>query len=443
MTGKSWKRAALFELPQINIPSPLSIKKELSQITDVRKISTKKSITSLPLEKKLEVIRQSVYSILGRYKDFVRVIRDEKELSAYIDQVIEKGIGCLDTETNNSLDPITCKIMGVCLYYPNSRPVYVPMNHTVPGTDIRLEGQIDEKFMGQMIRRLKESGVKVIYHNGKFDLRVIYNTLGLYPPIWWDTMIAAQLLNEDEIAKLKNQYRMHVNPTMSPYEIEKLFLGVPYAWVDIELFALYAAIDAYDTYRLYEYQQRQFRQMGMGRLYNLFLNIEMPVVTISAQMEDAGVCVETEFLKRVDAKCRVQRDAFLKELTDTLAPYKSEVEAYQAQGKLDTPINFESSSQLQLVLYNILKAPIISEDGKRSTDKDTLKALKLPFTEALLKYRKVSKLINAFTTPLPNWLSPKDGKLHASFNQLGKEDNNVRTGRFSSTDPKFNWGFVA
>ena len=86
-----------------------------------------------------------------------------------------------------------------------------------------------------------------------------------------------------------------------------------------------------------------------------------------------------------------------------------------------------------LLLYDILKAPLI--DGERSSKKETLKALKLPFTDALLQYRHYSKLVNSFTTPLAEWISKKDNKLHADFNQLGKEENNVRTGRFSSSDP--------
>ena len=64
-----------------------------------------------------------------------------------------------------------------------------------------------------------------------------------------------------------------------------------------------------------------------------------------------------------------------------------------------------------------------------------MKALNIPFTKALLEYRHYAKLISAFTEALPKLCSTKDGKIHASFNQMGKEENNVRTGRFSSTDP--------
>ena len=102
------------------------------------------------------------------------------------------------------------------------------------------------------------------------------------------------------------------------------------------------------------------------------------------------------------------------------------------------PLNFNSSSQLQILLYDILKTTPLNES--KSTDKATLKELNTPFTKALLEYRHYAKLISAFTEALPLLRSKKDNKIHASFNQMGKEDNNVVTGRFSSTNPKLNWG---
>ena len=65
-------------------------------------------------------------------------------------------------------------------------------------------------FASTLLQKLKDNNTRIIYHNGKFDIRVCFNTMGVYLPIWWDTMIAAQLLNENELAKLKYQYKVHV-----------------------------------------------------------------------------------------------------------------------------------------------------------------------------------------------------------------------------------------
>lgn len=440
-----YKKSSFLDDFDIPVVSHETIKKQLVKVGKVHAVNKTKSLSDMPLKNRLALITEEVLKVLGRYKGFIRVIRSEDELDRYIDKAIRFGYLSFDTETNNSLDPLTCKLMGLCMYIPNTKPVYVPINHCKPGTDELLENQVSIEFVEKIFKKLKDSGIKVIYHNGKFDIRVCYNVTGVYLPIWWDTMIGAQLLDENELARLKYQYKVHVDPTIGTYNIEKLFTGLPYAWVDPEIFGLYAAIDAYDTYTLQQYQQSIFEQDGMDRLYKLFSDIEIPVVLVTSHMEDSGVCMDTDFLKRLDDKYKKGLDEALNRLNDILKPYEREISHYQNEGKLTNPINFDSALQLQLILYDILKAKMLATDDKgnptKSTDKSTLKSLKIPFTEAILTYRHYGKLISAFTTPLPEWLSKRDNKLHASFNQMGKEENNVRTGRFSSTDPKQNWGF--
>ena len=415
-----------FDVPEITHET---IKKQIVKSHTSQSYKKSSSIEKMPLSERLKYIEQEVYKILGRYKGFVRVIRSKEDLNAYIDNAIKNVYLSFDTETNNSLDPLTCKLMGLCMYVPNTRPVYVPINHCVPGTDILLENQVTMEDVKEVFQKLKDSDVKMIYHNGKFDIRVCYNTSGVYLPIWWDTMIAAQLIDENELARLKQQYKLHIDPTVGSYNIEKLFTGLPYAWVSPDVFALYAAIDAYDTYGLQQYQYEIFSSPGLERLYNLFQTVEVPVVIATAKMEDAGVCLDTEFLEKLDSKCKKELERYSNELQEILVPYEQSIRYYQNTGKLDSPVNFDSPPQLNIVLYDILKTPVIEEFG-RSTDKATLKALKTPFTKALLEYRHFGKLISSFTEPLPKLISVKDGKIHANFNQMGAEDNNVRTGRF-------------
>ena len=405
---------------------------QLTKAGKVRQVST--SSKNLPLSEKLKKIEKEVKKVLGRYTGFVRCIRSESEFFEYIEKASDVKLATLDTETNNSLDPLTCKIMGLCLYIPNTRPVYVPINHTIPGTDTRLKEQITEEVAREGLSRLAQRGTKLVYHNGKFDIRVIRNTLGVTLPIWWDTMIASQLIDENETARLKYQYKLHVDPTVGTYNIESLFNGISYAWVSPEVFALYSAIDAYDTYLLQKHQQDVFEEEGMENLYRVFKEIEMPIVSVTAKMEDNGVCVDLDFTKKLDDKYKSMSKKYSDEMDALLDEHKNEISRLQKLGKLDNPINFDSPKQLEIVLYDVLKTPVIEESG-RSTDKNTLKALKTPFTEAILEYRHYKKLQTAFTETLPKCVSKKDGKIHANFNQMGREDEGVRTGRFSSTDP--------
>lgn len=418
-----------FELPQI---SHDVLKSEIAKIKTTHTVSTKnKSVSNLSLEERLRLIEKEVYKTLGRYKGFVEVIYDIDTLNKYIDKAIECNCIGVDTETNKSLDPLTCKLVGLCLYVPNTKPIYVPINHCKPGTYELLENQITTEQLLDVFYKLKS--IKVIYHNAKFDMRVIKNTVGIYPAVWWDTLIASQVIDENEIAKLKFQFHKHIDPTINVYDIEKLFT-VPYEWVSPEVFALYSAIDSYDTCLLQQQQEKVLSNDDMLKVKKLFAEIEMPVVPIVAKMEDDGICVDMKFLKKLHEKYTEEMNNALDKLNNALAPYKETIKKYQLLKKLNDPVNFESSVQLKLVLYDIM-GTVPLEEGSTATDKITLKLLKTPFTKALLDFRHYAKLVQSFTLPLQEKISKKDGKLHSNFFQMGAEDNNVVTGRFSSKNP--------
>ena len=73
---------------------------------------------SISIQEKLALITENVKKILGKYADNTLVIRTRKQLTEYIDAAIKNEIIAVDTETNNSLVPITCKLMGLCIYTP-------------------------------------------------------------------------------------------------------------------------------------------------------------------------------------------------------------------------------------------------------------------------------------------------------------------------------------
>ena len=132
-----------FELP---IVSHETVKKQLLKAGKTRATKKSDSFGNLPIEQRLAIISKEVFKVLGRYKGFVRTIRSTHEFDRYIDKAIKKGVISFDTETNNSLDPLTCKIMGLCCYIPNTKPVYIPINHCKPKTEELIEGQISEEY---------------------------------------------------------------------------------------------------------------------------------------------------------------------------------------------------------------------------------------------------------------------------------------------------------
>lgn len=163
-----------------------------------------KAITT---EDRLRLIDEHVKSVLWMHKKDTTVITENKDLVSFIDTAIRNGYIAYDTETNNSLDYLTCKVMGLCLYTPGLKPAYVPLNHVNWRTKEKLPNQINEQFASLQLKRLVDHNVKFIMHNGKFDYQVTKCALGVELPIYWDTMIGSRMIDENDAeASLKWQY---------------------------------------------------------------------------------------------------------------------------------------------------------------------------------------------------------------------------------------------
>ena len=429
----------------------------------IKKATTPKSVTTVTkksqavsLEDRILSIKQNVEAILGRYDNDVCCIRTIEEFDDYISKSIENNVIAVDTETNNSLDPISCKLMGLCLFTPGLKSAYIPVNHVDRRTGIKLDGQITEDEIRDRLARVVSSGSKVVMHNAKFDYQVIKETCGIEIEPYWDTMVGTRILDENEkSAALKEQYRLKVDSTADKYDIEHLFEGLEYAIFDPELFALYAAVDAYKTYYLYEYQREQFNKPGHERLLKLFLDIEMKIVKVAADMELTGVCVDYDYASRLSEKYHKELEEVDEKAAEILDSYKSMITDWRntpeanhkektmkknkngeytfsksKNEQLSDPPVLSSPTQLAILLYDIMKTPPVDKDSPRGTGEDILKQIDNPLCKIILEKRHIEKLIGTYIDKIPKCVNPKDNRLHAKFNQLGTD-----TGRFSSSDP--------
>ena len=445
----------------IEEPSIEKTKKIIKKIKEPKVVeeASNRTIKSkkMSLEEKVSLIKENVYKILGQHKEDTLVIKTKEEFIKYIDKAISNGIVALDTETNNSLDPITCKLMGPCLYTPGLKQAYVPINHIDIKTRERLDWQLTEQDCKEQFQRLVDSNVKIVFHNAKFDYEVIKCTCGIEMPIYWDTLIGARLLNENEPASLKEQYILHINHDQEKYSIEKLFEKEEYAIFDPDVFSLYAATDAQMTYQLYQYQLNLFNQKTNERVFKLFKDVEMPCIKVVAEMELRGIEIDLEYCKRLGEKYHKLLDKMSNDISKelhkyddkitewkttsdaTTKPKKKNKDGLDVEGKskseqLDDPINLASPTQLAIFLYDILEVPTVSKNKPRGTGKDELVAIydqtKLELCNMLLDYKKMTKLVESFLDTLPEQVNPKTGRIHCNFNQIGAD-----TGRFSCSNP--------
>ena len=441
--------------------------------TDPVKILKSKKVS---LAQKLEVIRAKVLEVLGHQRKNVIVIKTQKEFIDYVSKAIEFGRIAIDTETNNSTDPKTCQLMGLCLYYKGGKQAYVPINHVNPETGEHLDWQLTEEDCRVQLQRIKDAGIQVIMHNGKFDYEVLKCTCDIEIEPDWDTMIGAHTINENEKMSLKWQYIDKIDPTQAKYDIESLFT-VPYKYVDPEIFALYAATDSMMTDKLYEYQVVILEAPGNERLYWLFKTIEMPIVKVAGDIELIGVCIDQDFgeklrikfnqnLAEIDANIDKELEALRPRINAWRQDPKATAEARQYEPKkskmslakleakypyfdekvgkryklgkslsaqLGDPINLASPVQLAILFYDILDCPTVSKKSPRGTGKDELEALSerrpdLKLCKLILERRGVVKLISTYIDVIPalaqHW---PDGRIRYKLNSVGTD-----TGRFSS-----------
>jgi DNA polymerase-1 len=151
----------------------------------------------------------------------------------------------------------------------------------------------------------------------------------------------------------------------------------------------------------------------------LFYEVEMPLVSVLAGMEQRGVRIDVDALRRMS-----------REMEGRLAALEEEI-----YGLAGGPFNIGSPPQLREVLFERLG---LSRKGVKrgktglSTDVDVLTrfAAVHPLPAKILDYRAIAKLKSTYVDALPAAVSVRTGRLHTSFNQTV-----AATGRLSSSDP--------
>lgn len=426
--------ALLFDLPDIKGKDNLIMEKARG-----RKQGTSKASGNLLSQIKLAV--DTVNHELGRYKDEYLVIRDKTSLSKYIDKVIENGIIAIDTETTG-LNPMLDKLVGVCLYTPTEKACYIPINHVNYITAGRIPEQLTAQDIKEEFERLNIAQTKILMFNAVFDIRMLKNQADVILTAYWDGYIAARLLNENEPENnLKYLYTKYCGDgdVKEHYSFDSLFSGISFDRVPISTAYLYAARDAIITYELYKFQEpfltAESEECISRELQGpawIFKNVEMPLVNVIVEMEDAGISFDKELAKELSVKYNNQLQEKTKEFYTECEKYVGDISEYNVRNpnKLDILININSPTQLAILLYDIIGIEAVDKEASRGTGEEILLRIKHPLVKIILDYREIEKLLSTYIDKMAKIVNPKTGRIHCKFNQLGAD-----TGRMSSSEP--------
>jgi DNA polymerase-1 len=188
--------------------------------------------------------------------------------------------------------------------------------------------------------------------------------------------------------------------------------------VPVAMAAAYAAADAEICLRLKRQLEKELDQKNQIPLFD---GLEMPLVTVLAGMELAGVSLDTEFLAAMSRDLAGRLDSLEREI-------------YRQVGH---KFNINSTQQLAAVLFEDLKlAPPDrtrrTSAGHYSTAATVLDDLRHahPVVDLILEQREIAKLKSTYTDALPQQVNPATGRVHTSYSQTGSV-----TGRLASSEP--------
>lgn len=387
--------------------------------------------------------------IFGPVLEKLELVTEEGVLLKYLKAILRNGICALDTETDG-LDSIHDELVGVCLYTPGQKAIYVPINHISNMTKVRLKGQVSVESMKLFIQSLVDNDVEIIYHNAKFDMKSIYWRLGIkVNEPTWDTFLASMLLNENEPHSLKLLHAKYVKEEADAdvAKFNDLFKGIPFSLIPFDVAFMYAAYDPLQTYELYEFQKKyltpgspECSEYNLDRVAWVFENIEMPLVKVLFDMEVYGVNLDTDKLADIREEFTAKMDEAEETFNELVKEYAPEIEelrqvdfaSYQKlemDARGNVTVSISSSTQLAILFYDIMGLKSPDDKKPRGTGEDIVSSFKDPIAEALLSYRKYAKLVSTYTT-MDQHLAKPDKRVHTTFKQYG-----AKTGRMSSEGP--------
>ncbi len=349
-------------------------------------------------------------------------VTSAEELDAWVARATAKGLVCVDTETT-SLDPMQAGLCGVSLAVAPGEACYIPCGHR-RGEGLQLDGNekilqmVEADVLARLKPLLEDPSVLKVGQNLKYDALIFLQRGIRLDPID-DTMLISYVLEGglhghgmDELAELHLSHTPIAFSEVAGKGKDKItFDCVPVAEA-----TKYSAEDADVTLRLYLLLKPKLGEMGKRTVYE---TLERPLIMVLADMEQAGVTVDPEMLRRLS-----------NDFGKIQAGLETEIHKLAGEN-----FNIGSPKQLGDILFGKmgLEGGRKTKTGAWSTDSDMLEDVAAQgheIAKKVLDWRGLAKLRGTYTDALPGYINPKTGRVHTSYAMAS-----TSTGRLASTDP--------
>lgn len=332
-----------------------------------------------------------------------------EERKALLTKLLKQTSVCFDTETTD-VNALHADLVGMSFSFQAREAYYV----AVPKDKTEAQAIVDE------LKPFFESEkIEKIAHNMKYDMQVLHRYGVAFAGPLFDTMIAHYLIQPESKQGMDFLAEYYLNYT--PISIETLIGKKGKGQGNMgdlppEAICDYACEDADITFQL---KQLFGPQIEKEHLKKLFYEMEMPLVSVLAKMEEEGVAIDIPHL-----------EAYSKQLADETAALEIRIKELAGMD-----FNVDSPKQLGDVLFEHMKISSKAKKtktGQYATSEDILQQHKNDheIIPCILDYRQMKKLKSTYVDPLPTMKDPVDGRVHTSYMQTV-----TATGRLSSNNP--------
>nr|WP_294925784.1 DNA polymerase I [uncultured Flavobacterium sp.] len=358
----------------------------------------------------IEASRNSFYNTLENTPHSYQLVQGDLGIKLLLQNLQKQTSVCFDTETT-SLDALNAELVGISFSYEKGKGYYVPFP----------ESQEDAQILIEKFRPFFENEeIEKIGQNLKYDLKILSNYGVTVKGKLFDTMIAHYLINPDMRHNMDILAETYLK--YSPKSIETL-IGkkgknqISMRDVALEDIKEYAAEDADVTLQLKEIFTTELDKTETKKLFD---EIEIPLVSVLADMETEGIRLDVEFLKSMSTEMEVE----IKTLEENI---------YETAGE---KFNLASPKQLGDVLFDKLKIGGAKQKktktGQYATGEEVLTYLANdnPIVKEILDWRQMVKLQSTYILALPEQVDKKTLRVHTDYMQTV-----AATGRLSSNNP--------
>ncbi|NLD92745.1 MAG: DNA polymerase I [Fibrobacter sp.] len=384
---------------------------ELSCTLDDLKRTTPDRIKSMAFFKEYELHSFMKNPLFGTQEVITvskTIVNDMKDIPAVINRITSEQRFCFMLITDD-LIPRACDPIGIVIAFSETETLYIPVKNKNGSAEISVLEMFRPVFENPAIRKTG--------YNLKAEYQVLKNAGVLLDGIAFDIMVAAYVIDPGkrafDIDSLMTEWLG--NQRVMSADIDKSRKEKTLAGVTVESMSVYACQTAAALFQLAAKLSQALDQMNGRKLYD---EIEIPLITVLAEIEWYGMLIDTKLLKD-----------FSRDYTSTLNSIAASV--YEMAGG---EFNLNSPKQIGEVLFDKLGLPGAkkTKSGTHSTSFEILENLadKFPVVQKILDYREIQKLLSTYIDALPQQILEKTGRVHSSFNQTV-----AATGRLSSTNP--------